>query len=77
MRFAPIASVLALAAAANAQVSASMMQSNIDQITELSSETNDIAKTISITNIFSTAPVCSMTTILRRSAEGLIDVLFY
>lgn len=57
MRFFQITSALALATAANAAMSASTMQSNIDQITELSSDTNEIAESLSVTNIFQKAPV--------------------
>ena len=57
MRLTPIVPLLALAASANAAVSASQMTSNIDAITQLSSDTNDIAKSISVTNLFSTTPV--------------------
>lgn len=56
MRFAPI--ILGLAASASAAMSSSDMVSNIDEITQKSSETNDIAKSIGVTNFFSTAPVC-------------------
>ncbi|KAJ5246852.1 hypothetical protein N7468_001835 [Penicillium chermesinum] len=56
MRFSVVASTLALISAANAAVSAQQMVTNIDAITSKSSETNDIAKTISITNLFSTVP---------------------
>lgn len=58
MHFKSIFPLLGLAASASAQVSASQMTANIDQITQKSSETNDIAKSISITNFFSTGPVC-------------------
>ncbi|KAJ5318536.1 hypothetical protein N7476_004956 [Penicillium atrosanguineum] len=56
MRFSVITSTLALAGAANAAISAQQMVANIDAITSKSSETNDIAKTISVTNFFSTGP---------------------
>ncbi|KAJ5265072.1 hypothetical protein N7505_007865 [Penicillium chrysogenum] len=56
MHFKSIFPLLGLAASASAQVSASQMTANIDQITQKSSETNDIAKSISITNFFSTGP---------------------
>lgn len=58
MRFTSIISALALAAGANAAMNASTMISNIDQITSLSSDTNDIAKSIGVTNFYTTAPVC-------------------
>ena len=58
MRFATIVSYLALAVSANAAIGAQQMVSNIDAITQKSSETNDIAKSISVTNFFSTTPVC-------------------
>lgn len=58
MRFTSIVSALALAAGANAAMNASTMISNIDQITSLSSDTNDIAKSIGVTNFFTTGPVC-------------------
>ena len=57
MHFAPLLSVMGLAASASAAVGASQMTSNIDAITQLSSETNDIAKEISVTNFFNKAPV--------------------
>lgn len=57
MRFTPIVSFLALAASANAAVSASQMTANIDAITQQSSDTNDIAKGISVTTLFSDTPV--------------------
>jgi hypothetical protein len=56
MRFSVIASALALTNAASAAVTAQQMTSNIDAITQKSSETNDLAKTLSITNFFSVAP---------------------
>ena len=59
MHFKPtVLALLGLSASASASVSASQMTANIDQITQLSSSTNDIAKSISVTNVFSTAPVC-------------------
>lgn len=58
MRFTSIVSGLALAAVSNAAMNASTMISNIDAITSKSSDTNDIAKSMSVTNFFSTAPVC-------------------
>lgn len=65
MRFFQITSALALATAANAAMSASTMQSNIDQITELSSDTNEIAESLSVTNIFQKAPVWTPKKVLR------------
>lgn len=59
MHFTPLLSLLGLAASASATIGASQMVSNIDQITQLSSSTADIAKSISVVNMFSTAPVCS------------------
>ncbi|KAJ5569089.1 hypothetical protein N7450_011575 [Penicillium hetheringtonii] len=56
MRFATIVSYLALAVSVNAAIGAQQMASNIDTITQKSSETNDIAKSISVTNFFSTTP---------------------
>ncbi|EYE93766.1 uncharacterized protein EURHEDRAFT_524286 [Aspergillus ruber CBS 135680] len=57
MRFTTVfTSVLALAAGANAAVSASDMKNNIDQITDVSADTNDIAKSLSVTNMFQKAP---------------------
>ncbi|KAJ5239548.1 hypothetical protein N7468_004167 [Penicillium chermesinum] len=56
MRFSLVVSTLALIGAAKATVSAQQVVANIDAITSKSSETNDIAKTISITNFFSTTP---------------------
>ena len=57
MHFAPLLFVMGLAASASASVDPSQMTSNIDAITQLSSETNDIAKEISVTNFFNKAPV--------------------
>jgi hypothetical protein len=57
MKFTQSFIVAVLAAAANAQMSAQQVVSNIDQITQLSSQTNDIAKSISVVNFFSTTPV--------------------
>lgn len=45
-----------LAASAQAAVTAQQMTSNIDAITDLSEKTNNIAKSISVTNFFSTTP---------------------
>ncbi|CAI7676812.1 unnamed protein product [Penicillium manginii] len=56
MHFVPLLSLLGLAASASATIGASQMVSNIDQITELSSSTNDIAQSISVVNVFSTGP---------------------
>ena len=44
MHFFQLTSALALATAANAAASASTMQSNIDHLTTLSSDTHEIAK---------------------------------
>ncbi|EYE91877.1 uncharacterized protein EURHEDRAFT_389092 [Aspergillus ruber CBS 135680] len=56
MRFTSIVSLLALAASANAAISASELISSIDAITKLSFDTNDIAKDISATNILTKSP---------------------
>lgn len=58
MRFTAAVSALALATAASAAMPAEDVVTNVDKITQLSSDTNDIAQSISITNFFSTAPVC-------------------
>ncbi|KAJ5106301.1 hypothetical protein N7456_002976 [Penicillium angulare] len=55
MRF-TVVSTMALAGAATAAMSAQDVTTNIDKITDLSSQTNDVAKTIGVTNFFSTAP---------------------
>lgn len=70
MHFKSTFPLLGLAASASAQISASQMTSNIDQITQLSSSANDIAKSISVTNFFSTAPVCYP--VPSRCPEGLL-----
>lgn len=62
MQFKQTLLVAALAAVAKAQVSAQQVVENVDQITELSSQTNNIAQSISITNLFTTAPVCTANT---------------
>lgn len=57
MRFTAVLSTsLALAAGANAMGVADMVN-NIHQITDLSSDTKDIAKSISVVNMFQKAPV--------------------
>ena len=48
MRFFQITSALALATAANAAMSASTIQSDIDQITTISSDANEIAESLSV-----------------------------
>lgn len=57
MRFTAAISALALATAATAAMPAEDVVTNVDKITQLSSDNNDIAKSISVTNFFSTAPV--------------------
>ncbi|MCJ1440214.1 MAG: hypothetical protein MMC23_000697 [Stictis urceolatum] len=56
MYFTQAALAAALASVAYGQVSAEQMVQNIDAITDLSSDTRNIAQSISITNFFSTAP---------------------
>lgn len=70
MRFtAALSATLALAASANAMGAADMVN-NINDITDKSSQTNDIAESLSVTNVFQKAPVRPMpipTEILGRS----------
>ncbi|KAJ5278755.1 hypothetical protein N7478_004127 [Penicillium angulare] len=56
MRFTSVVSAVVLAGAATAAMPAQEVTTNIDKITELSSQTNDIAEKIGVTNFFSTAP---------------------
>ncbi|BCS29734.1 uncharacterized protein APUU_80037A [Aspergillus puulaauensis] len=76
MHFKSILPLLGLAASASAQVSASQMTANIDQITQKSSETNDIAKSISVTNFFSTAPqlINSFRDIIQTASDDVTSM---
>lgn len=72
MRFTTnIVPILALATATNAAISASTMQSNIDAITQLSLDTNDIAQSISVVNMLSTTPVCHIEIMMMLPRRGL------
>ena len=55
-----VAAAATFAIGVHGAVTAQQMTSNIDAITDLSSQTNDIARSISITNFFSTTPVSSL-----------------
>lgn len=57
MRFTPVVSLLALAASASAVTSVSESTSGIGALTELISETNNIADGVSTANIFTMGPV--------------------
>lgn len=60
MRFTAVFSTaLALAAGANAaDMAASEVVKNVNAIADISSDANDIAKSISVTNVYQTTPVC-------------------
>jgi Na+/proline symporter len=57
MHFRSVLPLLGLAASASAAMSASQVTANIDTVTQMSSDTNNIAQSISLTNLFSTTPV--------------------
>lgn len=72
MRFiAAFASSLALAAGAHAAMEAADMVNNINQITDISSDANDIAKSLSAINVFQKAPVCSFSYPKKRSTGAV------
>lgn len=57
MHFAQLSIVAVLATFAHGQISADRLVASINSITELSSDTNDVAQSITLTNFISTAPV--------------------
>ena len=57
MKFIQLAAMAFLAVVAQAQVSADELVSDINTITQLSSETNDVAQSVSTHNFANTAPV--------------------
>lgn len=60
MHFRSVLPLLGLAASASAAMSASHVTANIDAVTQMSSDTNNIAQSVSLTNLFSTTPVCQV-----------------
>ncbi|KAJ5173654.1 uncharacterized protein N7500_001585 [Penicillium coprophilum] len=56
MRFTIIASALALAAGANAALSADQVTTNVDALTQKSVDTNDLAEKISVVSLFAKTP---------------------
>ena len=70
-----ISLVAIFTAVAHSQVGSQDLIDNIDSITDLSSQTNDVAQSISFNNVFSTAPVNLQVPILRPNRWPLWQML--
>jgi hypothetical protein len=57
MRYISLSIIALSASLATAQLSAQQIEANIDALSDLSSQTDSVARSISITNFFSTTPV--------------------
>ena len=65
MKFTQLGNMAILAAIVHGQVASERLVGDINAITDLSSQTEDLTQSISITNFFSTGPVSPFYTLLR------------
>ncbi|KAF7540209.1 hypothetical protein G7054_g1608 [Neopestalotiopsis clavispora] len=75
MHFRSVLPLLGLTASASAVMSASQVTANIDAVTQMSSDTNNIAQSISLTNLFSTTPDCLDVTDVEKCLADVGEIV--